>query len=464
MALLEVKDLTTVVSGYTILNQLNFSVAENELRVLLGPNGAGKTTLMAMITGQFKPTSGTIVFNGEDITGKSPDRIALAGISRKFQVPNMYETLSVYDNIMISLQGDRKVFKYMFKSVSAAENDRIWEILDFIELSDKANDPADTLSHGERQWLELGMLVAASPKLQAHRRPHPAHRHEPHRAPRRARHGRGAPDRQECDGDASGPGSGRRTPRRGGGERDGEVGLSRQGRDALMLTVTNVDTFYGTSHILHQVSLIVGDGELVAVLGRNGAGKTTLLRSITGVNPPKGGTIELNGADITREKSHKRTHLGISYVPQGRQIIPDLTVAENIGVALLGKGGSDIRVPGFVYDWFPALKPLASRKGGVLSGGQQQQLAIARALVQEPKLLLLDEPTEGLQPSVVEEIQSIIKRILAERKCSVLLVEQRLDFVRDITQRFAILDTGRIVAQGDVAQLTDAVVKQHLQV
>ena len=231
-----------------------------------------------------------------------------------------------------------------------------------------------------------------------------------------------------------------------------------------MLRVKDINTFYGTSHILHQVSLIVGDGELVSVLGRNGAGKTTLLRSITGINPAKTGTIELDDIDITQMKSHKRARLGISYVPQARQIIPDLTVAENIELALLGKGMANNRVPQMVFDYFPALEPIAGRKGGVLSGGQQQQLAIARALVQEPKLLLLDEPTEGLQPSVVEEIQMIIKRILAERQCSVLLVEQRLDFVRDITQRFAILETGHIAAQGDVSELTDAVVKKHLQV
>src|SRR4051794_8962130 len=165
MTLLEVKQLTTKVSGYTILNNLDFSVEENELRVLLGPNGAGKTTLIAMITGQFKPNSGRIIFNGEDITGRSPDEIFLAGISRKFQVPNMYETLSVYDNVMISLHGDRKVFKYMFKRVSPEENDRIWEIMEFMDLAGRANDPADTLSHGERQWLEMAMLVASNPKL-----------------------------------------------------------------------------------------------------------------------------------------------------------------------------------------------------------------------------------------------------------------------------------------------------------
>jgi urea transport system ATP-binding protein len=165
MALLDVKELTATVSGYTILNNLSFSMEENELRVLLGPNGAGKTTLISTITGQFKPASGKIFFNGKDITGRSPDEIFIAGISRKFQVPNMYETLSVYDNIMISLQSDRKVFKYMFKGVSPEENDRIWEILEFMELAPKANDPADTLSHGERQWVEMAMLVASNPKL-----------------------------------------------------------------------------------------------------------------------------------------------------------------------------------------------------------------------------------------------------------------------------------------------------------
>ncbi len=231
----------------------------------------------------------------------------------------------------------------------------------------------------------------------------------------------------------------------------------------MTLQVRSIDTFYGTSHILHGVSLQMADRELFAVLGRNGAGKTTLLRSITGVTPPTVGSIQLDGAEIAQLKSHRRTWLGISYVPQGRDIIPDLTVAENIYVALLGKGKSK-KVPGFVFDYFPALQPLVGQKGGTLSGGQQQQLAIARALVQEPKLLLMDEPTEGLQPSVVEEIDPIIRRIPAERNCAVLLVEQNLDFVRAITQKFAILDTGRIVASGNIGELTPEVVQRHLTV
>jgi urea transport system ATP-binding protein len=232
----------------------------------------------------------------------------------------------------------------------------------------------------------------------------------------------------------------------------------------VTLSVDAIHTFYGTSHILHGVSLDMAEGELYAVLGRNGAGKTTLLRSITGVNPPRSGAIALDGKDITRAKPHQRARLGISYVPQGRDIIADITVAENIRVALLGKGLKANGVPAFVFDYFPALKPLLHQKGGLLSGGQQQQLAIARALVQEPKLLLMDEPTEGLQPSVVEEIDTIIKRIPGERNCAVLLVEQNLDFVRDITQKFAILDTGRIVAEGGVGELTSETVQRHLAV
>lgn len=232
----------------------------------------------------------------------------------------------------------------------------------------------------------------------------------------------------------------------------------------MSLEIKNIDCFYGTSHILYDVSLSLREGELFAVLGRNGAGKTTLLRSVMGLNPPRRGQILFNNSDITKLKAFQRTRLGLSYVPQGREIIPDITVEENLIVALLGIGRKANGMPGFVFDYFPALKDLLRRKGGVLSGGQQQQLAIARALVQEPKLLLLDEPTEGLQPSVVEEIDQIIQRIPQERGCAVLLVEQNLDFVRDITKEFAILETGQIVAQGAIDDLTDEVVSRHLSV
>jgi urea transport system ATP-binding protein len=164
-AILDIEKLTTKVSGYTILKELNLQLHANELRVLLGPNGAGKTTLIDMITGLYKPTSGKIRFLGQDITGQPPDRIFRHGISRKFQVPNLYETLSVFDNIMVSLRGERRVFSNLLRRTTSEEADRMWDVLELIHLSDKANDPADTLSHGERQWLEIGMLLASGPKL-----------------------------------------------------------------------------------------------------------------------------------------------------------------------------------------------------------------------------------------------------------------------------------------------------------
>lgn len=163
--ILEVKQLSSGVSGYTILDKLDFAIEEHELRVVLGPNGAGKTTLIDTITGRHKPAGGNIYFQGKDITGMAPHRVFALGISRKFQVPNMYETLSVFDNVMVSLRGHRKVFGVLFQRTKASDEQRIWEILELVRLADKANDPADTLSHGERQWLELGMLVASEPKL-----------------------------------------------------------------------------------------------------------------------------------------------------------------------------------------------------------------------------------------------------------------------------------------------------------
>ena len=232
----------------------------------------------------------------------------------------------------------------------------------------------------------------------------------------------------------------------------------------MLLELQDVHSFYGTSHILHGVTLRIPEGGMVSVLGRNGVGKTTLVRSIMGVLEPSEGQVLYKGQNIGAQKSHRRSKLGISYVPQGRELIPDLTVDENLRLALMGCGKANGSVPDFVYGYFPAIKDLRGRRAGVLSGGQQQQVAIARALVQEPELLLLDEPTEGLQPSVVTEIQEIIKRIHSERNCAILLVEQNLDFVREVTQQFAMMENGRILVFGNVSELTEELVERHLSV
>lgn len=233
----------------------------------------------------------------------------------------------------------------------------------------------------------------------------------------------------------------------------------------MLLDISQIDSFYGTSHILHGVSLRIDKGDIVSVLGRNGVGKTTLMRSIMGVLVPQNGRIVFDGTDITRMKPHERARLGISYVPQGRELVPDITVMENLLLALLGKAAKrNGHIPEYVFEYFPALNDILKRRAGVLSGGQQQQVAIARALIQEPKLLLLDEPTEGLQPSVVAEIQQIIARIHADRGCAILLVEQNLEFVRDVTEHFAMMENGRILVQGKVAELSDSLIQKHLSV
>jgi len=219
-----------------------------------------------------------------------------------------------------------------------------------------------------------------------------------------------------------------------------------------MLKLEGLSAAYGMSRVLYDIGLSVGPGESVTLLGRNGAGKTTLLRTIVGLHPESGGKIIFDGEDITLLSPCERARRGVGYVPQGRGIFPHLTVEENLrmGLAALShrEKAASRSIPEHIYDLFPVLRRLLARKGGVLSGGEQQQLAIARALVTRPKLLVLDEPTEGIQPSIVQQIDDAIKTIQRELKISILLVEQFLDFVWSIADRFYVLRRGGIADQG----------------
>ena len=233
-----------------------------------------------------------------------------------------------------------------------------------------------------------------------------------------------------------------------------------------ILEIRGLNTYYGESHILRDVDLTVSRGEMVCLIGRNGVGKTTLLKSLIGLLRPRSGEILFSGEGLDRQPPHQRARAGIGYVPQGREIIPQLTVKENLLLGLEALPGGLSRhkqIDPVVFEIFPVLQEFLSRKGGDLSGGQQQQLAIARALLGKPTLLLLDEPTEGIQPNIVQDIERAVRRIIAETGIGVLLVEQHLHFVRQADRYYA-MQRGGIVASGPTSDLSQAVVDQFLSV
>jgi urea transport system ATP-binding protein len=215
-----------------------------------------------------------------------------------------------------------------------------------------------------------------------------------------------------------------------------------------MLTVEGINQYYGGSHILRNVGFEAKLGEVTVVLGRNGVGKTTLLKSLMGVVPVKTGTIKLDGKDITRDTPYERVRQGVGYVPQGREIFARLTVQENLRMGLAYKNGGT-PIPGELFDLFPVLKQMLNRRGGDLSGGQQQQLAIARALAAGPKLLILDEPTEGIQPSIIKDIGHVIRMLAGRKTMAIVLVEQYYDFAAELADQYLVMERGEIIRRGE---------------
>lgn len=231
-----------------------------------------------------------------------------------------------------------------------------------------------------------------------------------------------------------------------------------------MLTIQNLNQFYAESHTLWDIDLDIKQGSCLCLMGRNGMGKTTLLKTIMGLLPIKSGNIKFNSDEISAKPAEHRARIGIGYVPQGREIFAQLTVEENLQIGLSACPGVSRKIPERIYELFPVLKDMLKRKGGDLSGGQQQQLAIGRALTLDPKLLILDEPCEGIQPNIVQQIGDIILKLNQEQNLTVLLVEQKLPFARRVGQQFAILDNGRKVSSGPMSDLSDSLIKKHLTV
>ncbi|HKU96054.1 MAG TPA: urea ABC transporter ATP-binding subunit UrtE [Vineibacter sp.] len=231
-----------------------------------------------------------------------------------------------------------------------------------------------------------------------------------------------------------------------------------------MLSVEKIDLFYGASHALRSVSVAAEAGKICCVLGRNGVGKTSLLRAIFGLQAIRGGKILWQGQDIAALKPHERARRGLALVPQGREIFPRLTVLENLQTGFAPLARELRHIPDEIFTLFPVLQDMLHRRGGDLSGGQQQQLAIARALVTRPKLLVLDEPTEGIQPSIIKDIERVIRMLADRGDMAILLVEQYLDFAQALADHISVMDRGEVVLSGPAASLTSEQVRKHLMV
>ena len=231
-----------------------------------------------------------------------------------------------------------------------------------------------------------------------------------------------------------------------------------------MLSIDKLSFAYGTVRILHGVEMAMKTSRVTCVIGRNGVGKTTLLKNIMGLLKPSAGAIRLDGTDLASHSANRRARDGLGFVPQGRQIFSKLTVEENLRVGLQARTDGRQSIPEDVYDLFPILKEMSRRKGGDLSGGQQQQLSLARALVGDPKVLLLDEPTEGIQPNIIEQIGLVLRDLVKSRGMTVVLVEQYLEFVREFGHDFYIMDRGQVMEYGQTTELTEEMVHMHLTV
>lgn len=236
-----------------------------------------------------------------------------------------------------------------------------------------------------------------------------------------------------------------------------------------MLRLDNLNVYYGESHILRNVSLEAEAGQVLCLMGRNGVGKTTVLKTVTGLLAPRSGRVFLDGHDVTGESPDRRVKRGLAYVPQGREILPHLTVKENLRLGFWARPGGPNGVAEAmafeeVFALFPKLAQLLERPGGVLSGGEQQQVAIARALLSKPRILLLDEPTEGIQPSIIKQIERVIRVLASQGNIAILLVEQYYEFARGLAQRTAVMSRGEIVLAGVPGELDEAEVRRHLTV
>jgi ABC-type branched-subunit amino acid transport system ATPase component/ABC-type branched-subunit amino acid transport system permease subunit len=483
--LLEAFGLVKRFGGLAAVDGVDLQVRAGELRGLIGPNGAGKTTLFNVLSGLFPPDAGAVHFRGAPITGLAPHRIVARGVSRSFQILTIFRELSVFENVRLAVQARSPHRFHLWRPARAfaAITRETEEIIRRVGLVGLEAAPASSLSYGGQRLLEIGIALATRPVVLLLDEPlaglSPAERE------RVAAFIKGLAravtvvliehdiDRvlALCDRItvlhlgrviADGPPpmiQGHpevRAAYLGGRERPRGPAAATPGArpDAEpLLALEGVDTYYGKSHILHGVSLVVGPGEVVALLGRNGAGKTATLNTITGLRPPRRGRIRFQGREIAGQAPERIARLGIGLAPQGRRIFPNLTVADNLRIARLsrGNGAGAAAAEARLLERFPKLRARWRVRADALSGGELQMLAIARALVGDVRLLILDEPFEGLAPVVVEEVYATVAGLRGST--AILLVEHNLDLALALADRVYVLDRGAVTHTGPASEL-----------
>jgi ABC-type branched-subunit amino acid transport system ATPase component/ABC-type branched-subunit amino acid transport system permease subunit len=465
--------------GFTAVDAVTMGVGDRRLQALIGPNGAGKTTLFNLVSGMYPPDGGGVLLGGRRIDGLGPERIVALGLARSFQITNLFQGLSVFENLRLAVQARHGERFDPWRPARRLRrvNEETEALVRFLGLAGIEAAPVASLSYGGQRLLEIGLALATRPRLLLLDEPlaglAAAERerivglmrtlaghmgvllveHDIDRVFALADHitamnagavlvdGPPARVREDRELQHVYLGSGQRIPAT---SRRAPPPAARR----TILEVQGINTFYGKSHILHDVSLTVGDREVVALLGRNGAGKSSTFRGIMGLTPPRSGGIRFEERAIAGRSPEEIARQGIGLVPQGRRLFPGLTVAENLALGGLGAAARD----GVHWDaerifaFFPRLKERIGVKADLLSGGEQQMVAIARALSGNVRLLLLDEPFEGLSPALVEEVFLAVDQLRAE--IAVLIVEHDLDLVLSLADRAYVLDRGHVVHDG----------------
>ena len=480
VAVLRAEHVTKKFGGLVAVSDVSFDVPQHSIVSLIGPNGAGKTTLFNMLTGLYRPTEGRILLGGRDITHARPDVITRHGVARTFQNIRLFGAMTAVENVMVGHHARMRtgLFGSIFRPPRVRREERetrarARELLAYAGLREPIFDRlAAQLPYGDQRRVEIARALASQPTLLL--LDEPTAGMNPQESQALTEFMRAMRDelkltilliehdmkvvmgvservtvldygKKIAEGE---PGPGPCGPR-------GDRGVSRKAGAMTLLEVSDIHTHYGAIEALKGVSLTVDEGEVVTLIGSNGAGKSTTLRSISGLTPASAGKITFAGEDITRVPAHEIVVRGIALAPEGRHCFPRMTVRENLDLGAHRRRGPEIGQDlDRVYDLFPRLKERERQKAGTMSGGEQQMLAIGRALMARPKLLLLDEPSLGIAPILVERIYETIGEI-NRSGVAILLVEQNANRALEAASRGYVLETGRVALASDSGSLQD---------